>query len=597
MSEIRYATKDNAEGQLNGSLTAVATSIVLNAGEGAEFPQPYTGTTTSGGTSTTLNKTGIGSSGIAVGDYIRNVTDASWAFVKTVSTDSLTTTRLQGGSDNTWQNADEYQVNEFVITLEARNAATPPAVTAREKVLIKNRSTDTLTARTRGYDSSVAQAFAADDYVNLHVTSVTHEDTTDVLYRITRILDDTTTSLADFSSTANGKGASLIGIEDAGGLFTAANVEAALAELAAMSGASNLALLAAQGVVSANFGCAALATYTPTTSIAFDAVTTNSSGSATSHTFAHTCTGSNRYLFVGFYQSSSGSDFASSVTYGGEAMTQLGKSVDLPTGNTVYLYGRAAPASGANNVVITLSSAAAIGYSAFSYTGCHQTAQPTSATVGTQAAGTTVSVTPTSLLGNDWLAAFGRNGESAFAAGANTELRGSASSFQACDSNATGIRTLNLSWTGSGMGAVIGIALVPVSSSPAVRVLDYDKTSFEQAEWQVLMPDSYAGGTFTAKVHWLTTAASGNAVWRVQAVGVPDATSLPATAPYGAAQSVTDGSTGANFLNVSAATAAVTPGGSPGASRMMWFRVARDAAHASDTLDADARLVGLEIIL
>lgn len=46
--------------------------------------------------------------------------------------------------------------------------------------------------------------------------------------------DGTATNLAEegtLASTDNGKGASLVGVEDAGGLLTAANVEAALAEI------------------------------------------------------------------------------------------------------------------------------------------------------------------------------------------------------------------------------------------------------------------------------------------------------------------------------------------------------------------------------
>lgn len=43
---------------------------------------------------------------------------------------------------------------------------------------------------------------------------------------------------SDLASTANGAGASLVGIEDAGSLFTAANVEAALAEVKTLSNAA-----------------------------------------------------------------------------------------------------------------------------------------------------------------------------------------------------------------------------------------------------------------------------------------------------------------------------------------------------------------------
>ena len=168
----QFALKDNAEAQLDSNIGASTLSIILNAGQGALFPQPYSGTTTSGGSSTTLNKTGIGSSGIAAGDFIENTTDGSHAYVVSVATDSLTTTELQGGSDNTWQNADGYLVNAFIGTLNKRNVDTG-AITAYEKVKIIGRSTDSLTVDPsgRGYDGSTAQSFVADDYFNLFVTA------------------------------------------------------------------------------------------------------------------------------------------------------------------------------------------------------------------------------------------------------------------------------------------------------------------------------------------------------------------------------------------------------------------------------------------
>src|SRR3990167_2623731 len=181
LSQILYATKDNAEGQLNAGISAGATTIVLKSGEGAEFPQPYTGDCSSTGTATALNDTGA-LANLAVGDFIRNVTDGSFAFVTVAGTNSVTTTRLQGGTLNVWTSGDVWQVNEFVITIEVRDA--DGDVTAREKVLIKDRSTDTLTARTRGYDGSTAQAFSADDYVNLHVISNTTEHMVDTMYGV-----------------------------------------------------------------------------------------------------------------------------------------------------------------------------------------------------------------------------------------------------------------------------------------------------------------------------------------------------------------------------------------------------------------------------
>lgn len=167
MSRALYPATNNAEGQLNSGISAATLTIALKSGEGAEFPQPYTGDASSTGSSTTLNDTG-GLANAAVGDFIHNVTDDSWAVVTVAGTNSVTTTRLRGGTDNTWQSGDEWRINEFVITLEKRDV--DGDVTAREMCLIKNRSTDTLTVATggRGFDSSTAQTFDADDYVNLH---------------------------------------------------------------------------------------------------------------------------------------------------------------------------------------------------------------------------------------------------------------------------------------------------------------------------------------------------------------------------------------------------------------------------------------------
>jgi hypothetical protein len=346
--------------------------------------------------------------------------------------------------------------------------------------------------------------------------------------------------------------------------------------------------------ISASFGCAAPATYTPATTIAFDEVTAGNSGSGSSHTIAHTTSGSNRYLLVGF-KTNSESNTAIGVTYNGVAMTQIGKSNNLPLSESVYLYGLVAPASGNHNVVISLSEPAAILYSIASYTGVQQTAQPPTATISTQTSGTSLTNTPTTVSGNDWVVAFARNNQSNFTPGANTTARGAATSAQIFDSNAPGVYTLNFSWSGTGGAAAIGIVLKPTSSSPAVRVLDFDQSFFEQAEFQVIMPDNYTGGTFTAVFHWLSTAGSGNVVWRIEAMGLPNNTSLTSAAIYGTAQSVTSGSNGANKLNVSAATAPIIPGGTPGANTPMWFRVSRDATNASDTLAADARLVGVQI--
>lgn len=173
---IPLNVKDNAEGNLDLSISASETTIGLESGDGANFPTTYHGNTDDTGDQTTLELTGIGATGIQVGDGIFNITDGSSAIVTAVNTDSLNTTKLRGGSDNTWDNGDEYAVNMFVITLNARNAN--DVITKSEKVLIDYRLSDSLYCRVanRGYGDSSAQTFDAADYVNIFVEHAAIEE-------------------------------------------------------------------------------------------------------------------------------------------------------------------------------------------------------------------------------------------------------------------------------------------------------------------------------------------------------------------------------------------------------------------------------------
>lgn len=176
MNRKLFKHKDNAEGQLNAGISASTLTIPLQSGQGALFPSTLTGSATSGGTTTALNSTGIqaalSGASLGVGDIIENVTDGSYAIIKSISTNAIVTTRLKGGSDNTWQNSDVWAINRFLITL-VKYDTDGETVLQREKVLIESRSGDNLTvnASGRGFDGSTAASFATGDYVYLFMTS------------------------------------------------------------------------------------------------------------------------------------------------------------------------------------------------------------------------------------------------------------------------------------------------------------------------------------------------------------------------------------------------------------------------------------------
>ncbi len=194
---VALATKDNASGQLNAGISPSALSIVLKAGNGANFPQPYSGSATSLGAAVTLNSTGIlaaiGSG--SVGKWIWNKTDGSVAVVTAVATNSVTTTRLLGGTTNLWNSADVWCIDPFVATFAVLISG---AITTYEEALITARSTDTLTVPTggRGYNGATANTFSADDYVYLFCTSPILERLKDLIAELAKQQDTDRTSLA-----------------------------------------------------------------------------------------------------------------------------------------------------------------------------------------------------------------------------------------------------------------------------------------------------------------------------------------------------------------------------------------------------------------
>ena len=113
--------------------------------------------------------------------------------------------------------------------------------------------------------------------------------------------------------------------------------------------------------------------------IAFDAAATSSALGATTLTYSHTCTGSNRILWVSVgVNSADSTDHITGVTYSAVAMTRAVASFNDNGANQdqVYLYYLVAPATGANNVVVSSNAAKDIYSVASSYTGAKQTGQP-----------------------------------------------------------------------------------------------------------------------------------------------------------------------------------------------------------------------------
>lgn len=202
-------------------------------------------------------------------------------------------------------------------------------------------------------------------------------------------------------------------------------------------------------------------------SIAFDAASTTNTGSATSLTYAYTCTGANGILFVGVAVTANS---VTGATYNGVAMTLVDNrslSGDAAGFTNILLFVLVGPATGSNNVVISASGSITFNSRAVSYTGVKQTTLDAHATAGPTSGITSLTATVTSVASGCWVVAYFRDDQASLIAGTGTMMRGSASQIAFGDSNAAliaGSNSLQATWTGSGNAAACIASIAPVAN-------------------------------------------------------------------------------------------------------------------------------------
>jgi hypothetical protein len=121
----------------------------------------------------------------------------------------------------------------------------------------------------------------------------------------------------------------------------------------------------------------------------------------------------------------------------------------------------------------------------------------------------------------------------------------------------------------------------------------FDAGTDEFAQALTILPNNYNNSTITARFYWTAASGSGAVVWAIQGRAFADDDALDTA--FGTAQTVTDTLLAADDMHISAATSAVTLGGTPAANRPIQFQIYRDADAGGDTLATDARLLGVEI--
>lgn len=200
---------------------------------------------------------------------------------------------------------------------------------------------------------------------------------------------------------------------------------------------------------------------------AHTALTSSSSGSLT-HTFAHTCTGSNLYLVVYAYDVSVG-DTVTGVTYNGVAMTQLAKAPRGADNRYIYIYGLVAPdTGGAYNVVITRTGTTSVLMGgATSYTGVNQSV-PTDGTDTDNGTASTLTSTIVTTVANCAITGACIYSSGSQAAGTDTVVLSANDIFSALESDpidvgVAGSNSIVSTGTSSSCGQV-AVAIAPVAA-------------------------------------------------------------------------------------------------------------------------------------
>ena len=137
-------------------------------------------------------------------------------------------------------------------------------------------------------------------------------------------------------------------------------------------------------------------------------------------------------------------------------------------------------------------------------------------------------------------------------------------------------------------------AIETTATRPEMKVLDFDASTIEYAQFSIAMPKSWNEGVITFQAFWSpSNTDTGAALIGLQGVSVAnDATS---DVTFDAAVDVTDNGTGTvEDVLVSPVSANVTVK-TAAADTYTYFQVARNATSGSDSFTGDARLLGIKI--
>jgi hypothetical protein len=124
-----------------------------------------------------------------------------------------------------------------------------------------------------------------------------------------------------------------------------------------------------------------------------------------------------------------------------------------------------------------------------------------------------------------------------------------------------------------------------------IQSLDFDQTTQEFAQFQIVLPRKWNNSTVTVVFYWTAASGSGDVQWGISGAAYANDDAL--TIAFGSPQTVDDTLIAANDLHITSATGALTLSNTPADADFLAFQISRNPG--SDTLTADAKLLGVSI--
>ena len=198
--------------------------------------------------------------------------------------------------------------------------------------------------------------------------------------------------------------------------------------------------------------------------------------SGTSMTWSHTNTAGD-YLVVAIENNFPGTDNITGVTYAGVSMSLLATFYDSTAQCRFWIYGLAAPSTGANNIVASFSGSNTLMYGgAETLIGCKQTSQP-DASIGGKSGSSPHTESLTTIADNSWLVGI-TAGRTPIGAGTSTTLRQDGTSGTdsgIIDSNGVkspaGSYSLSVTTTSGGSNGILFVSIAPVATARRSNLL------------------------------------------------------------------------------------------------------------------------------